>query len=211
MGIEFDTLLDGNVGDENANHVGVDVSSLVSVRVSNVSKINIVLNSGVKLLSWVDYHASMKRLDVRLGKLGEPRPDEPLLSYAIDLGEMWKEKEVVLGLLSSSGDSLQTTSLYSWRSKVESIPKWMHSQPVNPQDFTRGGKKTKYSKGVCYLSGFIYAITCGALAALVLLFLYTVFVDRDSTAQAVHFPCPVDFRYEKIDVAVKDSSEDVTK
>lgn len=42
------------------------MGSLDSVIVSNVSSIDLVLSSGKKLHSWVDYDSSSKRLDVRL-------------------------------------------------------------------------------------------------------------------------------------------------
>ncbi|PON82067.1 Legume lectin domain containing protein [Trema orientale] len=62
LGIEFDTAVNDNVGDLNMNHV--DVGSFVSVAIVNVSSMDLVLNSGEKLKSWIDYDSSSKRLEV---------------------------------------------------------------------------------------------------------------------------------------------------
>ncbi|KAF8395602.1 hypothetical protein HHK36_019552 [Tetracentron sinense] len=87
--VEFDTFMDSILGDLNGNHVRIDVDSLVS-----------------------------KRIEVRLSKLGTVRPFDPLLSYLIDLSEMWKEEEVLVGLSSSSGNSSQTSVVYSWSFRI---------------------------------------------------------------------------------------------
>ncbi|KAI9175095.1 hypothetical protein LWI28_027161 [Acer negundo] len=64
--VEFDTSFDLEYGDLNGNHVGIDVDSLLSVKFCNISSQNIFLNSVKKLVSWIDYDASAKRLEVRL-------------------------------------------------------------------------------------------------------------------------------------------------
>ncbi|KAK0588670.1 hypothetical protein LWI29_003957 [Acer saccharum] len=53
--VEFDTSLDIEYGDLNGNHVGIDVDSLLSVKLCNISSENMFLNSGKKLDSWIDY------------------------------------------------------------------------------------------------------------------------------------------------------------
>lgn len=211
--------MDGNVGDLNDNHVGIDVSSLVSVRVCNVSSINLVLNSGVKLQSWVDYDASSKRLEVRLSKAGNERPYDPLLVYQIDMMKMWKDDEVLIGLSSSSGNSVQSSSVYSWSFGTRAVPKWMHSHPVNPQlysdDLGEGiTAQKKGKKGGCFLgmlSGLALGIGCGALAALALMFLWEIFVSRDEMIKAADSKFPVGFRYEKVNVVVENRLDDVKK
>ncbi|XP_059628049.1 L-type lectin-domain containing receptor kinase VIII.2-like [Cornus florida] len=214
LGIEFDTSMDAAVGDENSNHVGVDVCSLVSARISNVSSVNLVLNSGVKLRSWIDYDASSKRLEVRLSELGGVRPYKPLLTYPIDLSEMWKGEEVFVGISSSSGNSSQTSSVYSWKFRVRNVQSWMHSQPVDPRGYSKPGseQKTAHKKSFCplgILPGLLFVIGCGALVAFSVMFLWTVSVRKYTMIPTSHSACPVNFRYEKINVVVEDSSEDV--
>ncbi|KAK9283455.1 hypothetical protein L1049_011699 [Liquidambar formosana] len=213
LGVEFDTAMDDDVGDLNGNHVGIDVGSLVSARVSNVSSLNLVLNSGVKLRSWIDYDAGSKRLEVRLNELGSARPSDPLLTHSIDLSEMWKEEEVFVGISSSSGDSLQASSVYSWQFRAREVPNWLHSQPVDPRVYQSKEQDEHLSdrkRGICpltILAGLIFATGCGALAAFVVLFFWAIFDSRHWMIPAEYPALPVDFRYEKINVVLENSAD----
>ncbi|KAH6762734.1 hypothetical protein C2S52_020167 [Perilla frutescens var. hirtella] len=216
LGVEFDTLIDENVGDVNANHVGLDVGSLVSVKTSNVSSIGLVLNSGVKLHSWVDYDSSSKRIEVRLSKFGSPRPYNPLMVHQVDLGEMWRNEEVIVGLSSSTGNSMQTSSVYTWNFRTRDVPQWLHSQPLDPQAFSREHSEEKLAqkRKICalgFISGLVFLTGCGALLALVVLFLWALFENSSETVLTIPGKCTVhsgDFRYEKINVVVRDSPTD---
>ncbi|KAI3809100.1 hypothetical protein L1987_25068 [Smallanthus sonchifolius] len=174
LGIEFD-----------AN--GCQISSS---RVSNVTKISHVFNDGVKLTSWIDYRASLKRIDVRLSKFGDPKPVELLISYRIDLGEI-----------------LKVTSVYSWSSEIKDVPKLIHSIPATP--FEHSTVQAYKNKG-CFVSGFIFATGCGALAALILLFVWSYVGDRRKV-QGEGSVCPVDFEYEKIGVVKVNDLETAMK
>ncbi|XP_022880566.1 L-type lectin-domain containing receptor kinase S.6-like [Olea europaea var. sylvestris] len=215
--VEYDTFFDENLGDVNSNHVGIDVSSLVSVKTSNVSSLNLVLNSGMKLHSWIDYDSSSKQLEVRLSKFGLARPYNPLLVHRIDLGEMWRNGEVFVGLSSSSGKSMQISNVYSWKFKTRSVPKWLHSQPVDPRVFSNvhGEEKGENKRWVCilgFLSGLIMMIGFGALIAVVIMFLWEIFENRRETIVTIAEKCmaqPGDFKYQKIDVVINDNSVDV--
>ncbi|KAJ0465868.1 putative non-specific serine/threonine protein kinase [Helianthus annuus] len=175
-----------------------NVCTILSSRVSNVSKISNVLEGGVKLSSWIDYRAILKRLDVRVSRLGDPKPVEPLISYRVDLGEILKGEEVLLGLVSFNEKYAEeeVTFVYSWSLEVKDFPKWVHSIPVNPEGFS-SVRDSKKEGGL--VSGFVLATGCGALAALVMLFVWSYVVDRrkvegDDCAHAG------EFKYEKIDV-----------
>lgn len=199
------------MGDENANHVGVDVCSLVSARVSNVSSLNLVLNSGVKLRTWIDYDASSKGLEIRLSKMGNAKPYNPLMVFPIDLGELWKGEEVLVGISSSSGNSVQTSTVYSWNFRVRSVPNWMHSQPVDPRLHSDKGRDRKagHKKVPCpltMLSGLILAVGCGVLVVFMALFLWTIFVNRTAViAEEYSLHHPTNFGYKKVSVVVDDS------
>nr|DAD33468.1 TPA_asm: hypothetical protein HUJ06_012319 [Nelumbo nucifera] len=111
--------MDAKFGEPNGNQVGIDIDTLVSVAVSNVTSLGLVLNGGDKLHTWIDYDTNSKYLQVRLGKLGNVRPSDPLISYPIDLAEMWKKEEVFVGLSSSTGNSSKTTTVHSWTFMLE--------------------------------------------------------------------------------------------
>lgn len=205
LGIEFDTRFDGNVGDLNANHVGVNVGSLESVRFSNVSYL--VLNNGDKLNSWVDYDSSSKRLEVRLSRFGNKRPFKPILAYHVDLLQMWGSQDVLAGLVSTNGDSLQSASVYSWRFRLRKVISGMHSLPANPYGYENKdgedlGVHKRNACAITVLARLIFATGCGALLAFVILFMWSIFISRHNVFPVEHQAGPTDFRYEKINVTV---------
>ncbi|KAI8540052.1 hypothetical protein RHMOL_Rhmol09G0231600 [Rhododendron molle] len=184
---------------------------VVSVRVSNVSSpLNLALTNGAKveLRAWVDYVASAKRLEVRLTEAGTSRPYNPLISFPIDLSKMWKGEEVLVGISSSSGNSKQISSVYSWRFRVRSVPNWMHSEPVDPMRYSdEGGEQRKEHKGsTCPLTvvcGLMLGMACGALVAFVAFFLWTIAVNRHNGIPLEYLKHPVGFGYEKVSVVVE--------
>ncbi|KAL0344494.1 UNVERIFIED_CONTAM: hypothetical protein Sradi_4280700 [Sesamum radiatum] len=139
--VEFETFKDEKYGDASGNNVVVDGDSLVSVKVSNVSSMNLELNGEEKLQTWIDYEASSRRFEVRLNKFGGNRPVDPVFSYPIDLSNMWKEGAVTVGLSSSSGNSSSRKCyLYSWSFRTRTVPHWMHSKPMDPHNSWRREK-----------------------------------------------------------------------
>ncbi|KAI3853336.1 hypothetical protein MKX03_021890 [Papaver bracteatum] len=220
VAVEFDTLKNVEHGDQNGNHVGIDLGSLVSVKVSNASSVNVVLNSGKKLHSWIDYDASSKRLEVRLCNFSESRPNDPLVSYQIDLSRTWKEEEVFVGIGSSSGNSTQTSSVYSWSFRLRRVPTWMHSEPLDPQEYSKvysheNKPPVIHTRTVCafkIVTVLLFGVGCGALAASIMLFLWTVFANRRAAVVPAEYPdLPVEYGYEKIKVVAEKATTDGKK
>lgn len=221
LGVEFDTLMDDKYGDLNANHVGIDVNGFVSVKVSNVSSINLVLNSGNKLQAWIDYEAGSKRIEVRLSQLGELRPVDPLLSCPIDLSQMWNEEEIFIGLSSSNGNSSQRCNVYSWSFNLRTVLNWLHSQPLDPGAFSMKTKALAAPKSrdcvLRVLVLLIFGAACGALGAIIVLVVWSIFGNRQQAVVPEGFPLPpppvvVRFEYEKhfkvvLDKAIEDGKK----
>lgn len=212
VAVEFDTKMDENVGDPNGNHVGVDVGNFVSVETSDLSSVGLKLNSGEKLQSWIDYEVGSRRLEIRLNKAGKDRPYEPLISYPIDLSKMWAEGEVFVGISSSSGNSTQVSSLYSWSFGSRTVPDGLHSQPLDPHLSPSEHEEQHVHKKNCalrILGGLIFATGCGTIVAFFVLLLWVVFFTRHPPGTPELQMRPVDFRYEKLDVAVEKAAYDL--
>lgn len=213
LAVEFDTFKNEKHGDANGNHIGIDVGSPVSVKVSNVSSINLVLNGGEKLQSWIDYEASSKRFEVRLNKFGESRPLDPLLTYPIDLSKMWGDENVVVGLSSSSANSSQKSNVYLWSFKSRSMPQWMHSEPLDPQHFEGKDEEVKARERrgctLRILSALVLGTGCGALGAFLVLFMWTLLGDRRPVVPEEFVVQPKELlEYKKFDVSVDKTVED---
>ncbi|KAL1153634.1 hypothetical protein V6Z11_A09G188700 [Gossypium hirsutum] len=213
---EFDTSKDGKYGGLNENHVGIDVGSLVSVKVRNLSSVNLVLNNGEKLHSWIDYEATSKRLEIRLSESSSTRPNEPWLSHSIDLATLWKDEEVFVGLSSSNGNSSQTCFIHLWSFKLRQVPNWMHSQPLDPEAISKNPEPstTAHKSSNCLwkvLAMFIFGCACGVLTASCLLHLWTTLGARRPVAPEECSVHPVEFEYKKVKIVVDEVVKDDTK
>ncbi|XP_061976765.1 L-type lectin-domain containing receptor kinase S.4-like [Populus nigra] len=205
LGVEIGSLSDSNVGDFNA--------SLVAVGVSNASSsVHLETNTGEKLKSWVDYKVSLKRLEVRLSKVGDERPHNPTIAYSIDLSKMWGDNEVYVALQSFNGKSLETCVVYSWRFRLRKVPNRMHSLPADPHGYVDepneelGVHKRRFCP-LSVLAGIIFVTGCGAMLAFAVLFVWAVFVNRHTVFPTKGNVKPVDFKYEKISVVVEKDGE----
>ncbi|TKY47500.1 L-type lectin-domain containing receptor kinase VIII.2 [Spatholobus suberectus] len=209
VGVEFDTSKDDSVGDVNANRVGIDVGSHVSVAVANVSDANLVLNNGEKLNAWVDYEGSSKVLEVRLSKWGEQRPPDPIVSHSIDFVKIWGGDPVFAGISSSNGaNSAQVVSVYWWRLSLREVAKGLHSLPADPHGNKFEDKHTKLCP-LTVLAGVIFGTGCVALVTFVVLFMWVIFFHGRQEESLVKIPDhPSDIRYERIDVAVDKNAQD---
>lgn len=156
--------------------------------------------------------ASAKRLEVRLTEAAASRPYNPSISFPVDLSKVLGGEEVLVGITSSSsGDSKQisSTSVFSWRFRVRSVPNGMHSQPVDPLKYSdEGGEKRKERKeSSCPLSvvcGLLLGMACGALVAFVAFFLWTIAVDRHNVVPLEYLKKhPLGFEYEKVSVVAE--------
>lgn len=211
IAVEFDSFRDEKYSDVNDNHVGIDLDSFVSVKVRNVSSINLLLSSGEKLQAWIDYETSSKRLEVRLNKFGEIRPFDPLISYPVDLPRVWgsnSSNEVFVALSSSSGNSSQKCVVYSWSLNLRPVPYWMHSEPLDPAAFVEKNKKAEsvHEKSDCalrVLAALIFGTGCGALGAFVVLFVWTILGNKRPVVPEDYAVQPVEFKKAK---AVDDKS-----
>ncbi|KAI3514390.1 hypothetical protein L1887_12752 [Cichorium endivia] len=184
LSVEFDTLMDDKYGDMNENHIGIDLSSFVSLKAINLSSLNFGLKSGNRLQVWIDYQSSSRRLEVRLSKSGENRPVDPLLFHHIDLPKIWPENNgFFVGLSSSNGNSSQLCNVHSWSFKTRESPDWMHSEPLDPILF-KGREETEikiHKKSDCVmriLSALILGIGLGALGSFIGMFMWTICAKR---------------------------------
>ncbi|KAE8727290.1 heme-binding-like protein [Hibiscus syriacus] len=199
----------------NGSHVGIDVGSLVSVKVRNLSSVNVVLNHGEKLHFWIDYEATSNRLEIRLSQ-SSTRPNGPLFSHSIDLSKLWNDEEVFVGLSSSNGNSKQTSFIHSWSFKLRQVPNWMHSQPLDPEAISNNSKllTTSHKRSSCFwevVAMFIFGCVCGMSTASCLVYLRTVLGGRRPVVPEECSVHPVDFEYKKVELVVEKVVKDDKK
>lgn len=170
----------------NEDHNGIDSSRFVSVKVMNLSSVNLVLNGSEKMQTWIDYEPGSRRAEVRLNRFGSKRPIDPVLFTQIDLSKIWpKNERVFVGLSSSNGNSSQTCNIHYWSFKASRAPDWMHSQPLDPvasDSIENQEHKMKGSKEsdcvIKIVAALIVGIGCGGLSTFFVMLMWTVFGKR---------------------------------
>ncbi|XP_020519829.1 L-type lectin-domain containing receptor kinase S.4-like [Amborella trichopoda] len=92
--VEFDTV-QGQNGDIDSNHVGIDINSLVSNASESAAyysgdnqKQAIILDDAVPIQAWVGYRAREKRIDVTIAPFRVDKPHRPLISHTLDLSSV---------------------------------------------------------------------------------------------------------------------------
>ncbi|KAK9742375.1 hypothetical protein RND81_03G168100 [Saponaria officinalis] len=205
VSVEYDTRKDDNFGDLNDNHVGVDLGSMISNEISDVSSIGLLLNSGVLLKTWINYDGISNMLKIRLAKSGDNKPYNPLISYRVDLSRIWGDMDVLVGISSSSGESSQISSLSSWSFEISEVSSALYTKSSLNGEMKFDGVRPVRRKKSCFLTVLgtvIFATGCGTLVAFLALFAWVVFFGRHSNVVPELCMNHVDFKYEKVDVTI---------
>ncbi|KAK4767099.1 hypothetical protein SAY86_014849 [Trapa natans] len=191
----------------------VAISSGNSVKVGNVSSLKLVMNSGKKaLLCWIDYQAGSRRLEVRLSDLGGSRAVDPFIAHRVDLWKMWMDRDVYLGLSSSTRSCL----IHSWSFELRRVPHWIHSLPLDPNAVSKEEEAKPLipasgEKSDCFLkvlAALIFGVAGGSLGTFCILYLCTIFGRRRPVApeELAGKVQPVDCEYKKVEVVVLDKA-----
>ncbi|ESQ49160.1 hypothetical protein EUTSA_v10022097mg, partial [Eutrema salsugineum] len=94
---------------------------------------DLMMNNGGALSCMIDYEASSKRVMVRFRKSGSVKMFDPFFSFSVDLVELWKDGEFMVGLSSTNGNSSNAHFLHTWKFQMrDPPPMWMHSEPRQP-------------------------------------------------------------------------------
>jgi serine/threonine protein kinase len=97
--IEIDTFQNPELQDINDNHIGIDISNVISFQSyragfyedSSGAFKNLALNDGMELQLWLDYEEEETRINVTLAPLHVGKPLKPLLSATYNLSTVLTE------------------------------------------------------------------------------------------------------------------------
>jgi Legume lectin domain/Protein tyrosine and serine/threonine kinase len=121
--VEFDTLMDVQFEDINANHVGVDLGSMVSAQVVDLETAGIDLKSGRLINAWIEY-TDKGNLEISIS-YSALRPAEPVLSFPLDLGKYINDVAFIGFSASTQGST-----------EIHSIEWWSFSSPAPATSIT---------------------------------------------------------------------------
>ncbi|KAL6521028.1 L-type lectin-domain containing receptor kinase VIII.1 [Orobanche gracilis] len=113
VAVEFDTLMDVEFKDINGNHVGLDLDSMVSTRVTDLDTIGVDLKSGNLVNSWVDYSGSTRVIKVYVS-YSNLKPKDPILVATFDLNDYIINDFMFVGFSGSTQGSTESHSIVWW-------------------------------------------------------------------------------------------------
>ncbi|CAH8363836.1 unnamed protein product [Eruca vesicaria subsp. sativa] len=124
VAVELDTVQTAEFNDIDANHVGIDINSVVSEVASSAGYfmddgtfVNLFLSSGEPMQVWIEYDSKQKQLNVTLHPLHVSKPKNPLLSLQKDLSPYILEFMYV-GFSSSTGIRTSSHYILGWTFKI---------------------------------------------------------------------------------------------
>lgn len=113
VAVEFDTRCNPEFGDPNDNHVGINLGSIVSTRIINVSDIGVSLKDGSIHRARIRYDSPRRWIEIHLGSEGQEFFSAPAFSGFLDLSPYLKEYMFV-GFSASTGNLTQIHNILSW-------------------------------------------------------------------------------------------------
>ncbi|KAH6805954.1 Concanavalin A-like lectin protein kinase family protein [Perilla frutescens var. frutescens] len=133
VAVEFDTMMDVEFKDINGNHVGLDLNSMVSTRVSDLGAIDVDLKSGDLVNSWVDYSGSTRNIKIYVS-YSNLKPKEPVISATFDLGDYIQNDFMFVGFSGSTQGSTEIHSIewWSFSSSFDQTPSYSSALPSPP-------------------------------------------------------------------------------
>ncbi|XP_030941609.1 L-type lectin-domain containing receptor kinase S.4-like [Quercus lobata] len=126
LAVEFGTVQSSDFEDINDNHVGIDISNLVSNIVkpaayynttSKNDKNTIFLRSGYPIQVWIDYNSQEMLINVSISPLGMPKADWPLISYPVDLS-LVIDDYMYVGFSAATGAISATHNVHGWSFRI---------------------------------------------------------------------------------------------
>ncbi|WOL04721.1 hypothetical protein Cni_G13443 [Canna indica] len=205
LAVRFGTPKDDKFGNLSGSLIEIDVGGELLSKSSNLSDVDLLLNSGEKLRSWIDYDGESKRMELKLTKNNDSRTMNSSIAYSINLSNLLRREAVFVGLSSWNGNSTETSSIYSWNFTVKhGAPYLMHSEPLNPNSFLVQSTesppvhpRSAYPWGV--LMAMVFAAACGATLTFFMMFVWVALVSRRPVTPVEYPVAPVDVAYGKIE------------
>ncbi|BBN10146.1 protein MpRLK-Pelle_L-LEC11 [Marchantia polymorpha subsp. ruderalis] len=174
LAIEFDTHENSAFGNENNNHVGVDVQDVNSTLARSAWEVSIDLAGNYSIYSWIDYNSSTQKLEVRIRGYNA-KPSLPFIVYPLNLFDVFHPDELVyVGFSAANGncECFNFYTVYDWTFSYVSDPEAIVqvSPPILPAlpPEPGGGGKVPVALIAGVSQGVVLLFSIVAIVALVL-------------------------------------------
>ncbi|KAL1568261.1 L-type lectin-domain containing receptor kinase S.1-like [Salvia divinorum] len=130
VAVEFDTGRNTEFNEENGNHVGVDLNSVLSEKTelagyydSNSQFVEVDMRSGQNVHAWIEFDGPGNEINVTIAPAGVPRPARVLLSYKNPAVADYIAPEMFVGFSASKTEWVEVQRLLAWSFSDEGISK----------------------------------------------------------------------------------------
>uniref|UniRef100_A0A0E0DNH1 non-specific serine/threonine protein kinase n=1 Tax=Oryza meridionalis TaxID=40149 RepID=A0A0E0DNH1_9ORYZ len=148
LAIELDTFMNPDLNDMDDNHVGIDVTSLISINSHTAGFytsdggfqfLRLANGRSPILQLWVDYDGKAHQLNVTLGLPYSPKPEYPLLSSIINLSSLLPSSAYI-GFSASINSPETRHFILGWSFKENGrVPPLNYSAPNDLETYGWGG------------------------------------------------------------------------
>ncbi|KAI3925446.1 hypothetical protein MKW92_003828 [Papaver armeniacum] len=122
IAVEFDTCFDPTLEDISDNHIGIDVSSVLSYPIVDSTPMGFSLKNVSKTTIWIEYSDPEKLMKIWLSYDAESIPIRPILAARMDLST-YIEELMFVGFTASSGKLGSSKHIiHSWQFKTYPSP-----------------------------------------------------------------------------------------
>ncbi|KAI3831941.1 hypothetical protein MKW92_024255 [Papaver armeniacum] len=122
IAVEFDTCFDPTLEDISDNHIGIDVSSVLSYPIVDSTPTGFSLKNVSKTTIWIEYSDPEKLMKIWLSYDAESIPIRPILAARMDLST-YIEELMFVGFTASSGKLGSSKHIiHSWHFKTYPSP-----------------------------------------------------------------------------------------
>ncbi|KAK1386011.1 Protein kinase domain-containing protein [Heracleum sosnowskyi] len=161
LAVEFDVVQSLNLTDIDDNHVGIDISSLISniskpagYYLDNTTTPNTInLKNGKPVQVWIDFNSQEMLLNVTIAPLGTVRPHIPLICFPVDLS-LLLDDYMYAGFTASTGLLSASQTVLGWSFRIGG-----KAQDLNSFHLPSLDKPVK----VVHTKGFIVGITLATI------------------------------------------------
>lgn len=196
VAVEFDTFK--NTWDPSADHVGINVNSIVSV--ANVSLEKNSMKDGRTANAWVTYNSNTKNLSVYLTYDSDPvfQEQHPILFHIVDLSKVLP-RQIMVGFSASMGSGVEIHKIHSWQfnstfdgADTQRMFQGDSSLPSRAPYYS--GRRRNFWLGLIIGGG---VLSCGLVFAIWLNFKINDQFKKTNSYQRTNTNCEMDDEFEK--------------
>ncbi|CAI8609864.1 unnamed protein product [Vicia faba] len=168
--IEFDTGQNPEFNDENNNHIGIDLNSILSKDQtpagyynSTGSFVPVQMNSGENIRAWIDFDGKNLEINVTVAPIGVSRPSKPTLSYTDPEIANYISPEMFVGFSASETNWIEAQRVIAWSFSDSGTARELNT--ANLPVFKRKSRASLSGKAIAGIAVgcFVFAFSCASV------------------------------------------------